>query len=77
MPRPRAQGQWNITTPRTATISFFVELELLGTVPDAEGLDRSRLGALGGCEPSGGELVGGLVQGAQAGHRSPVAVQEV
>ena len=57
----------SITTPRASAISFLVVSVLLSPIPDTKGLDGAQLIALCGSQPSGGEVVGGQVEGAQPG----------
>ena len=63
--------------PWASPIALLVELELLGPIPDAEGLDCGQLVALCGGESLGGKVEGDLVQGPQSLHSSPVAGQEL
>ena len=66
-----------LPTPWASSISLLVELELLGSIPDAEGLDCSKLIALRGGETLGGKVEGYLIQSPQSLHSGPVAGQQL
>ena len=71
------QAGGGFPAPWASPISLLVELELLGPIPDAEGLDCGQLVALCGGESLGGKVEGDLVQRAQSLHSSPVVGQEL
>ena len=67
----------SISAPGASPITLLVEFELLGAIPDTEGLDGSELIALSAGEPPGGKVEGDLVKGPKSLHSSPVAGQEL
>ena len=64
------------TTPRAATISFAIELELLGIVPYTKRLDGNEVVSLCLGEPLGGLVVDDLVDRLKVFHSSPAVGEE-